>query len=168
MGLPRILGAFFGLLGASFMSGCFTYVPVDRPSPGSTVRIHVPVRSAIARPNQAPEFISMEGMVISAADSVILEVSSRREIGAFREIRSVDTLRVARADLSAVDTRVFSLGKSIGLGIAIAGVTAVLAAVAFGLEGGSSGNDGSGNGNTTGSSIRINPTFSALLDALSR
>lgn len=150
------------------MSGCYTYVPVEQPAPGSTVRIQVPVRSAISRPNQAPESISMEGLVLSAADSVVLEVSSRREIGAFREILRVDTLRVARADLSAVHSRVFSRGKSIGLGVAIVSGTAALAALAFGLRGGSSGDDGDGNGNPTTSSIRINPILSAVLGALGR
>lgn len=168
MRLPGLFRAAFGLLGAAFMSGCYAYIPVDEPAPGSIVRIQVPVRSAISRPNQAPESISMEGLVLSATDSVVLEVASRRELGAFREIRRVDTLRVARADLSAVHSRVFSRGRSVGLGVAIVSATATLAAVAFGLRGGSSGDDGDGNGNPTASSIRINPIFSAVLQALGR
>jgi hypothetical protein len=168
MSLSRQMRALFCVLGAALMSGCYSYFPVERPAPGSIARIQVPVRSAVPRPNASPESISMEGLVLSASDSVVLAVSSRRVIGAYREISSVDTVRVARADLSALETRVFSRGKSIGLGVVIVSSTVGLAALAFGLRGGTSGENGDGNGSTTSSSIRINPLFAVVLQALGR
>lgn len=164
----RSFRALPAVLGAAVMSGCYTYVPVERPSPGATVRVQVPVRSAVSNPNRPPELLSMEGTVLAAADSIVLEVANRREIGAFREIRTVDTLRVAGADLAGVDERVFSRPKTVGLTAAVAGITAVLVFAALDLGGGSGGDDGSGNGGTTTSSIAVRPIFSALLGALGR
>lgn len=169
MNLLRSLRGFSAVVGAAVLSGCYSYVPVEHPSPGSTVRIQVPLRSAVSRPNQPDEIVSLEGVVVTAADSIVLEVQNRREFGAFREIRTVDTLRVAQADLTAIDTRIFSRGKTLGLTAAIVGVTGILAATAFGLGGGSGGDDGPGNGNgTTTGSLVVNPIFSALLRAVGR
>ena len=156
------------VIGAAAMSGgCYSYVPVEHPSPGTTVRIEVPVRSAVSGGRRTQETMSMEGMLLSAGDSLVLEMSSLRELGAFREIRSVDTLRVARSDLSGVSTRNFSKPKTIGLTVFIAGATTVLAVAALGLGGGSGGGD-SPNGGTNTSSIRVIPIFSALLNAFGR
>jgi hypothetical protein len=154
------------IVGAALMSGCYSYVPVERPTPGSTVRIQVPMRSAATGTNQRPEFIGLEGTLLGVSDSLVLRVENRREIGAFREIKQVDTVRVARADLVGVDLRVFSKPKTIGLTAVVLGATAGLAMVALDLGGGSAGDDG-GNGGPQNSLI-LKPVFKALLHALGR
>jgi len=154
------------VLGAAVMSGCYTYVPVERPAPGSTVRIEVPVRSAVTGGRDQEDVASMEGTLISAGDSIVMEVSQLKEIGNFRQIKSLDTLRVARSDVSGIATRSFSKPKTVALTAIIAGATTVLAVAALGLGGGSQGSGKPGGGTTTGQ-IRVKPIFSAILHAIS-
>ena len=51
----RTITRILAVVGAAFMSGCYSYVPVERPSPGSIVRIQVPVRTAVDNRNREPE-----------------------------------------------------------------------------------------------------------------
>ena len=161
-----VVGKLAVVVGAALMSGCYSYVPVERPTPGSVVRIEVPVRSTVAGTRQEEEVARMEGTVVSAGDSIVLRMESLQEIGNFRRIRSVDTLRVARADLSGISTRSFSKPKTIGLTVLITGAVVGLAAAALGVGGGSQGGGPPDPG--TGSSIVVKPIFSALLHALGR
>ena len=161
-----VLSGLFVVLGAAALSGCYSYVPVERPTPGSVVRIEVPVRSAVVGTTRQEETASMEGTVLTAGDSLVLQIESLRELGNFRQIRSVDTLRVARADLVGVSTRSFSKPKTIALTAVIAGATIGLAVAALGVGGGSQGGGRPNPG--TGSSIVVKPILSALLHALGR
>ncbi len=141
----RTISRLLAALGAAAMSGCYSYVPVERPAPGSVVRIQVPVRAAVDRcQTGSPRPMSMEGTVLASADSLVLQVESRRELGAYRELKQVDTVRVAPRDLAGVDLRVFSKPKTILLTAGIVGVTAALAAVALDLGGGSQGKHSAG------------------------
>jgi hypothetical protein len=160
----RTITRALAVVGAALMSGCYSYVPVERPSPGSIVRIQVPVHSAVGNRNQEPETMSMEGTVLTAGDSLVLQVESRRELGAYRELKQVDTVRVAPKDLAGVDLRVFSKPKTFLLTAGIIGVTVALAAVALDLGGGSGGG-GPPDGGTT-SAIMVKPILSGLLRAL--
>lgn len=155
------------VLGAALMSGCYTYVPVERPTPGETVRIEVPVRSAVAGGRDREDTASMEGKLVSAGDSIVLEVASTTAIGNFRQVKSLDTLRVARADVSSVATRNFSKPKTIGLTAVIVGATAALAVAALDLGGGSDGSGKPGGGTTTGA-IRVGPILLKLVHAIAR
>lgn len=154
------------VIGAAAMSGCYTYVPVQHPAPGSTVRIEVPVRSSVAG-RTTEESAAMEGIVLSAGDTLVMEMSTRRELGAYRELTAIDTIRLATADLNGMATRNFSKPKTLGLTAVIAGGVTVLAVAALGLGGGSGGGSGPGGGTTTGS-VRVIPIFSSLLHALGR
>ena len=165
MGLLRTPARLAAVLGAALLSGCYSYVPVERPTPGSVVRIEIPVRSPVAGTYQT-ETAAMEGTVLSAGDSIVLETSSTQAIGNFREIRSVDTVRVARAQLAGISERGFSKPKTIALTVVITGATVGLALAALGLAGGSQGNGPPDPG--TGSSIVVKPILSALLHALGR
>jgi hypothetical protein len=155
------------VVGAAVLSGCYSYVPVERPAPGSVVRVKLPVRTIIARPSEAPETESLEGTVLSAADSVVLEVESRREIQRFQELTRVDTVRLARADLAALDLRTFSKPKTLGLTAFVVGATVALALVALGLGGDEQGRGPPDGGGTTGSVV-VNPIVSGVLRALGR
>lgn len=145
-GLRRAVPAF----GALVLSGCHTYLPVETPVPGSVARVHVPVRSALADPGLPPETTSVEGVVLEAGDTLVLEVQTRRVIGVFNEFVQEHTYRVSRDDLLAVEVREFSPRRSAALGSAILGGVVFLAMTAFRGETGSGGKGpGGGNGSQT-------------------
>jgi len=129
-----------GILAAStlLLMGCHTYMPVQQPVPGTTVRVQVPLTSAAQGSNQAPETVSIEGTLIEFGDTVEVEVTNRQEYGAFREVTRVDTLRIATSGIIGLDERIFSTGRSVVLGLAIGGVAAAFAWTALGFEGGGS------------------------------
>lgn len=140
-GLRRAV-AVFGVLAPS---GCHAYLPVETPVPGSVARVQVPIRSAVADPGLPPETASVEGVVLESGDTLVLEVRTRRVIGAFNEITRENTYRVARDELVSVEVRQFSPRRSAVLGSAILGGTVFLAVRA--LRGGTgSGGRGPGTG----------------------
>ena len=120
------------------LSGCYTYQVVDTPPLGSTVRVRVPVTSALDDRNTAPPSVAVEGAVLQVGDTLVLARRTRREFGAFREVILFDTLRLVPAQTSSIELKEFSSGKSVMLGIVIAaGVTGLALA---GFKGG--GGDG--------------------------
>ncbi|MDE2761254.1 MAG: hypothetical protein OXQ94_03765 [Gemmatimonadota bacterium] len=152
MGLPRSPLRAAAAAGVFALSGCHTYLPVETPALGSVARVHVPVRSALADPGLPPETASVEGVVLEAGDTLVLEVRTRRVIGAFNEFVQENTYRVPRHDLVAVEVREFSPGRSAVLGSAIVGGAVFLAIAAFRGE---TGSGGSGNGNGGGRTFTI-------------
>lgn len=151
---PRRACAF--VFGAAFLSGCHNYIPVERPEIGSTVRVRVPVTSAVADPNSLRESsASIEGEVVASGDSIALAVLRRMEYGAYREVVRQDTFRVAAADAIAIERREYSRNKSVALGVGIALAAAGLAATAFGIGGGQQGGGPNGGDPTQGPVIRI-------------
>lgn len=157
----RRLRASVWLLGAVLLSGCYRYIPVQTPAPGTVARVRVPVQSAVADPNAPPETISVEGTILdSAGDTLVLEARLSREISAFQQYVRLDTFRVARAELSSVELKEFSTGRSVALGAGVAGGAALMAWAALGIQGGS---DGEGNGDGDGSQ-----GFTVVLSAAAR
>lgn len=122
------------LLGAA---ACHSYTPVTTPIPGSTVRVQVPVVSALADPNAPPQTVPVEGLVVQAGDTLVLATTNRREYGAYREIVQHDTIRLGPDQRASMELSEFSTGKSVALGLVIAGGATVLALTAFGFGGGS-------------------------------
>jgi len=92
--MRRPLGAGLILLSAGLMTACHSYTPVTTPPPGSTVRVRIPVRSALDDPNAPPQTRAVEGQVLETGDTIVLATRSRREYGAYREIVQYDTLRL--------------------------------------------------------------------------
>ena len=121
------------VVGAAALGGCHTYRPVTAPTPGSTVRVHVPVTSALSR---AAETAAVEGVLVSMSDTITLATQTRREFGAFRELIQVDTLRLATSQASFLEVREFSKPRSVLLGVVITGGAAYLALMGFGGGGG--------------------------------
>ena len=139
--MSKVLDRFHrGMLIASTLlfMGCHTYMPVQQPTPGTTVRVKVPLTSAVQGPNQAPETVSIEGTLIEFGDTVEVEVTNRQEYGAFREVTRLDTLRIAASGITGLDERIFSTSRSIILGLAIGGAATAFALTALGFEGGGS------------------------------
>ena len=158
--LPR---SALAALGAALLSGCYSYVPVERPSPGTTVRVHVPVTSAaVGNRSRAPETVSLEGLVLSSADSLILETKSRREVGAFREMLEVDTLRVATAGLVGVEERRFSKPKTYAFTAVVTAGTAGLVVAALKAAGVFGGDGPPGNGSVVQGALPLGPVISSL------
>ncbi len=130
------------LVAVLVLAGCHTYSLVDTPPVGSTVRVRVPVISALDDRNAAPASMAMEGQVLQFGDTLVLATHTRREFGAFREVILVDTLRLAPSQLSSIELKEFSGGRSVGFGIALAAGATVLALAAF--------DGGGGDGETQG------------------
>lgn len=107
--------------------------------PGSTVRVHIPVRTALDNPNAPTRTQSVEGQLVEAGDTLVLATQSRREYGAFREIVQFDTIRLGPDQRSSVELREFSTGRSVVLGVGLTGVVVFAAMAAFGLGGGQEG-----------------------------
>ncbi|MFQ5536713.1 MAG: hypothetical protein ACE5GJ_04605 [Gemmatimonadota bacterium] len=141
------------VLGAFLLGGCYTYVPVERPAPGVPVRVRVEVSSGIVNPNRAQETTAVEGRIVSAGDTLALEVVSRQEYGAFREVTRQDTVRIARSRVASLEQRTFSKGRSVALGVTLAAGTTVLAMAALGLGGDQQGSDPGDGGGPVGSVI---------------
>lgn len=149
-------------------SGCYSYLPVENPSPGTPVRIQVPVASSVVQPNRAPESMAFEGTVVSLGDTLLLETKSRREFGAFREILELDTLRVAQSNLTLIEERMMSKPKTYALtGVVTAGVVWLGIAMMNTLTGERGGDDDGGGDDTAGQIILL-PIFSGLLKLIGR
>lgn len=156
-------------LSAALLSGCYSYVPVARPSPGTTVRVHVPVTSAaVGNRSRQPETVSFEGLVLSSADSLILETKSRRDVGAFRELLELDTLRVATSGLVGVEERRFSKPKTYAFTALVTAGAAGLVVAALNAAG-VIGDDGPpGNGSVVQSAVPMGPVISSLFRLFGR
>jgi hypothetical protein len=132
--------------GVSLLAGCHTYRTVESPPVGSTVRVRVPVTSALSNPNSAPPTASIEGVLISMSDTITLATQTRREFGAYREITQYDTLRFASSQANSLEIREFARNRSVVLGVAIAAGAGFGGALAFGLGGGSKNQPPDGQG----------------------
>lgn len=121
------------------MTACHTYTPVTTPAPGSTVRVEIPVRSAVDDPNAPTPTRSVEGRVVSAGDTLVLATQDRYEYGAYREIMRYDTLRLGPEQHTSVEVREFSNRRSVVLGVALTGIVVGAALFALGNTFGSEG-----------------------------
>lgn len=154
-------GLVYGV-GAVVMSGCYTYVPVENPAPRTSVRVTVPVNRSVTGANLAPQSYTLEGTVVSLTDSLTLETQTTATMGQFRQVSRVDTVKVARQNLLAIDERVYSQSRTIGLGAVIVAGTAALVAGIYSATVGFGGDGGDGGGSTT-NQISVEPVFRGLL-----
>lgn len=154
-------GLVYGI-GAIVMSGCYTYVPVENPAPRTPVRVTVPVNNSVSGVNRAPQNYTLEGTVVSLGDSLTLETETTADMGQFRQVTRVDTVRVARQNLLALDERVYSQSRTIGLSAVIVAGTAALVAGIYSATVGFGGDGGNGGGSTT-NQISVEPVFRGLL-----
>jgi len=162
------LRSVFLAAGAALLSGCYSYTPVEHVSPGTTVRIHVPVTAAaVGTRSREPQTVSFEGLVLSAADSLVLETKSRREIGAFQEVFELDTLRVATTRLAGIEERRFSKPRTYAFTALVTAGAAGLVVAAVNAAGGFGGDGPPGNG-TVQSAIPLNPVIASIFRFLGR
>lgn len=151
--MSRVRGtSVLACVGVGLLVGCHRYVPVETAPVGSVVRVHVPVTSALVGRSAAQRTESIEGLLVDGGDTLTLATQSTVLLGAHRELIRHDTIRLAASQTTALEVREFSTGRSIALGVAIAGAAAYSAAVAFGLGGGSTGGDDDP-GNGTSASV---------------
>lgn len=154
------------VVGSALLVGCYTYVPVERPAPGTSVRIHVPLRSVADQAGRGPRSVSFEGTVLALSDTLVLEVKSRRPVGAFRELVELDTLRVAVGELSGVEERLLSKPKTYAFAVVVVGGAAGLAVAAVEVAGGGGG-EGPGDETPRGAVV-LNRIPAAVLKLLGR
>ncbi len=150
-------------------SACYSYQPIENPAPGTVIRIQVPAASPVIRPNQAPPSVSFEGTLVSLGDTMLLEVKSRREVGAFREILELDTLRVAGSRVTLLEERLFSRPKTYAFTAALTLGSAWLGIKALNTLTGQTGNpDKPGGGGDPQGQLILNPIFSGFLKLIGR
>lgn len=143
------------LVGAFALSGCYTYVPTQSPAPGTEVRVRIPIESPVEGSNVVTDMLSVEGSVVSSGDTLVLATETTQTFGNFREVRTLDTLRVSRARLASLEEKTFNRGKTIGFtALVVAGTVALVLGVAGTVGGGDDGGNG-GNGGGTGTSITV-------------
>lgn len=123
------------------LSGCYSYRAVDSAPPGSPIRVGLPIENP-AGVLGAPESVMIEGVLVEGGDSIVLAVETRREYGAYREVVQFDTVRLGADRVSSIELKEFSRGRSMALGLTLAGAVTLGAAVAFGLGGGGAIDDG--------------------------
>ena len=109
------------------MVGCHSYIPSDSPAPGSVARVRIPTGSAAEGPNAVAETASLEGVVVSAGDTIVLAMRIRREWGNDGGTLRTDTVRLSRDRLSSIEVKEVATGKSLLLTAAIAGAAMALA-----------------------------------------
>jgi hypothetical protein len=147
-GIRRMARGLLAVAAGMAATGCYTYVPVTTPTPGATVRLHVPVHTSAVARNLAPSSVEVEGTLLSAGDTLVLETESTREAGTFRQVMLMDTMRVSRGDLDGVDLRTLSKGRTVVFGLAVAAATAGVAiGIANAVSGSQGGQDGGGKPN---------------------
>lgn len=152
------------LVGAFVLSGCYTYVPISSAPSGTDVRAHLPVETRTAGGAVTRETIPVEGTVVSFGDSLVLATRATTRVGNFREVVQEDTLRLAVTELSGVEMKEFSRGKTLGFTAIVVGGVALLITGIAAAAGGSDGDGGPGSGGN-GASIsapRILGFFQAL------
>ena len=153
--LRGLLGRVGGVAGAVILSGCYSYLPVESPVVGSVARLRVPITSAVADPTLPPETATVEGTVLETGDTVVVEVTTRREIGAFREFVQENTYRIASDELVSIEERQFSSRRSIGLGAILALAAGGFALIALTGDTGGDNPNPPDDGSTSGIAIRI-------------
>lgn len=124
---------------AFLLSGCYTYRLVEEPLVGSVARVRVPVEAAVTGPGSPAGTVALEGLVVSAGDTLTLEAETRQFAGTSREVLRYDTLRVARDGVASIEVRNFSVVRSVTLGAGVAAGTVALALAALGTEAGEGG-----------------------------
>ncbi|MDH5759943.1 MAG: hypothetical protein OEZ65_10170 [Gemmatimonadota bacterium] len=156
----------FAGLTAVVASGCYRYVPVDHPAPGTPVRIHVPVVTGVSGTNRLPESTAFDGVVVDFSDSLRLETKATRDYGAYRQITLLDTLVANPADLLAIEEKVLDRRKSTFMGVAVAGGVVGLFTIFTDITGGSTPPGGGGGG--PGAAIVLSTVPSTILRILGR
>lgn len=137
--VPGHLLARLSVLGAFVLSGCYTYVPVEQPAPGTPVRVRMPVSSAVEGSSRIPESVMIEGRVIAFTDTLRMEMRNEQRMGT-RSFVAVDTIRIAASSLADLEERVFSRSRTAVFAGALLGGVALatwgIATVTGGDDGG--------------------------------
>lgn len=148
---------------AFLLSGCYTYRLVEEPLVGSVARVRVRVEDPVAGAGSPAGTVALQGLIVSAGDTLALEAETRQFAGTFREVLRYDTLRVARDGVTSIEVRNFSVVRSVTLGAGVAAGTVALALAALGTGAGEGG-EGSGQGG----SESFAATFSIVVGTVAR
>lgn len=123
------------VLGMAVLAGCYTYVPVEQPAPGTDVRVKMPVTSSVGSSSREPEMMAFDGTLVSLGDTLRLQVRTREALGGHREFTTTDTLRVLRSQFEDLEERVLSTTRTAAFTAAVIGGGALLVMAVNGLAG---------------------------------
>ena len=112
--------------------------------------------------------MSFEGMLVALTDTLSLEVTTRREAGAFREIVQQDTLRIAQDNILLLEERTFSKPKTYAFTAVLTVGAAALGVAAMNTLTGQTGDPSrpGGGGDPNGQQIVLSGIFSKVLRLL--
>src|SRR5688572_13210553 len=117
------------LLAAIGLAGCYTYTPVESPTPGMEVRARLTAEAASRHSQGLDEpVLSYAGRVVStSADALALDVLVARSSSAFQNVTIRDTVTLRRTEIQSVLHRKFSAPRSalFTVGAVAAGVLVV-------------------------------------------
>jgi hypothetical protein len=133
---------------------CYGYRPVQSPVPGMQVRVVMPLQSGLEGSRGAPQSTSLDGIVVTSGDTLVLQARATQQIDAFRTFTAIDTVRMARARLLSVEERYLSRPRTVAFSVA-----SVVGAFLFvkGIQeitGGSEDDGPPGNGGQTQAIVR--------------
>lgn len=126
------------------LGGCYVYTPVQSPTPGTEVRVEVPVRTAVegAVPQGSAVF---EGIVVTGGQTLAIETRNRQQAGFMQEVLMIDTIQVNRANLLRLEERNFSGSRTAVFTVAlVAGVVLVATGIGSVVGGDDGGEPGGG------------------------
>lgn len=119
--------ASFALLAVA-LTGCFDYAPVQEvaPAPGTEVRAHLTPAAAQQYVNRfGPQVQYLNGRLLRLEDrelSMTVDwVTTAQQTFSYREPGGDGTLTVPREQFDLIEAKQLHLGKSVVLGVAIAG-----------------------------------------------
>jgi hypothetical protein len=140
------------MLGAAALcgTGCYTYTPVQSPSPGMEVRAQLETEAAVRRSEGLDEpIMRYDGVVVDATpDALSLDVLIARSTSAFQDVEIRDTVQLRTTELRSVMERRISPVRTalftVGVGAAAFAVIKSIDAVV----GGTGDDDDGGEPNT--------------------
>ena len=122
------------------VTGCYSYVPVQSPVPGTEVRARLKADAAIRRSQGLDDPITrIDGVVVeSSAQALALDVLVARSSSAFQNVTLRDTVRLESSEIEWVLQRKFSTARTallvVGAGAAAAGIIAGIDQVVGGTD----------------------------------
>lgn len=95
-------------------AGCYSYEPVQSPTPGDEVRARLTADAAVWRSEGLLDpILHFDGIVIDAtADTLVMDVLVARSSSAFQDVEIRDTVRLGNRELQSIQGRKFSVVKS--------------------------------------------------------
>jgi len=126
--MRRAASAAVMLCAVALGAACYSYRPVQSPSPGMDVRARLTADAAVRRSQGLDDpVVRLEGMVVESTASLLtLDVLIARTSSAFQDVVIRDTVRLEMGEIQSLQARRFSPARTTlfvaGIGVAAFGV----------------------------------------------